>query len=151
MVVAAACYDKALELLGRRPHFRQELARKLASRRFPQAEIEATLERLESRGYLDDSKVALDLASGPLRRKGFGPRRVRAELERRGARDGAVEKALRSSFPEGELSRARAVATRWLGVRGSDQPALARHLDRKGYSQQVVLQILEELERHGTE
>ena len=146
MPAVVACYEKALRLLARRPHFRQELARKLTSRGFPRREVEAALERLEARGHLNDRRCALDLASGPLRRKGFGPRRVRAELARRGAPEKAIEEAVSSSFAEGELSRARDLAARWLGTRGRRLAALGRHLDRKGYSKQVILQVLDELE-----
>ncbi|MEE8278441.1 MAG: regulatory protein RecX [Thermoanaerobaculia bacterium] len=151
MSAPAACYPKALQLLARRPHFRQQLARKLVSRGFPQEEVEATLGRLEAQGYLDDRRCALELASGPLRRKGFGPRRVRAELERRGAEEDVIQEAVSSSFPEGELSRARDLAARWLGARSRELPALARHLDRKGYSKQVIVRVLEDLEDESSE
>ncbi len=142
----SSSYDKALRLLARRPHFRRELNRKLASRGFQAEVVEATLDRLEKQGYIDDRRCALELASGQLRRKGFGPRRVRAELERRGAAEDAVEEALSASFPEGELTRARELAARWLGSRSADPDKLARHLDRKGYSKHVILQVLEETE-----
>jgi regulatory protein len=108
--------------------------------------VEATLDRLREQGYLDDRRCALELASGQLQRKGFGPRRVRAELERRGAAEEAVEEAVAASFPEGELTRARELTARWLASRSADPDKLARHLDRKGYSKQAILQVLDELQ-----
>ncbi|MGB6641572.1 MAG: RecX family transcriptional regulator, partial [Thermoanaerobaculia bacterium] len=84
MTTTTDCYTKAQELLARRPHFRRELAVKLASRKFSPEEVETTLARLAEQGYLDDLEHAFDLARGPLQRKGFGPRRLRYELERRG-------------------------------------------------------------------
>jgi regulatory protein len=141
------CYTKAQELLARRPHFRRELAVKLASRSFSDEEIESALTRLAEQGYLDDLEHALDLARGSLQRKGYGPRRLRYELDRRGAPEKVVDEVVEAVMADGELVPARRVAARWLSRGNRDRQALARHLDRKGYSTGVILQVLEESER----
>lgn len=142
---------KALDLLTRRPHFRRELAQKLGQRGFPPDEVEPLLDRLEDLGYLDDARCAAEMVRGPLARKGYGPRRMRAELARRGAADEVVDESLAVAFPEGESEAARQVAERFLRTRKPDPAALARHLDRKGYSQGVVLELLESFEPPGAE
>ena len=146
MTTFTDCYTNAQELLARRPHFRRELAVKLASRKFSDEEIETTLARLAEQGYLDDLEHAFDLARGPLRRKGYGPRRLRHELERRGAAEEVVDAVLAAVLADGELTPARRAAERWLSRGKRDRQALARHLDRKGYSTGVILRVLEELE-----
>ena len=75
---------KAMELLAIRDHFRAELAAKLRRRGFSPAEIAAALDRCEAMGYLDDARAAGRFVEVWAARKGWGPRRIRAELERRG-------------------------------------------------------------------
>ncbi len=146
MTTTTDCYTKAQELLARRPHFRRALAVKLASRKFSDEDIETALARLAEQGYLDDQEHAFDLARGPLQRKGYGPRRLRHELERRGAPEEVVDAVLAAVLADGELTPARQAAERWVSRGKRDRQALARHLDRKGYSKGVILRVLEELE-----
>ena len=46
--------------------------------------------------------------------------------------------------PEQELEAARLAAERWRRKGSSDRAALARHLDRKGFSQNVIYRLLGE-------
>lgn len=142
------CHDKALELVARRPHFRRELDQKLSRRGFSRDEIESTLEALSQTGLLDDLAHARDLAVGPLARKDFGPRRVRAELMRRGVEEEVAERVVSEIFsePEEEFRRAREAARKQSGAPAVDDSRLGRYLDRKGYSKSVILRILEEID-----
>jgi regulatory protein len=142
------CRDKALELVGRRPHFHRELQQKLQSRGFPPDEVEEALQEMVRLGLLDDLEHAQALAAGSMSRKGFGPRRIRLELHRRGVEEDVVDTVLARVFedPEEELLRARAVAER-KGLGGQvDKDRLARHLDRKGYSKAVIVHVLRDLD-----
>ena len=143
------CRDKALELVGRRPHFHRELQQKLLSRGFPPEEVEEALQDLVRLGLLDDLEHAHGLATGSMSRKGFGPRRIRLELHRRGVEEEVVDTVVARVFadPEEELLRARAVAQRkGIGGQQIDRDRLARHLDRKGYSKAVIVRVLRELD-----
>ena len=145
--MAPSCFDKACELLARRPHFRAELARKLEQRRHDPAAIAAALQRLAELGYLDDAGCARSLA-GQLGRRGYGPARMRVELERRGAPREEAAAAVEAAFADGEESAARRAAERWLASRApgrGGRAALARHLDRKGYGSGTVLRLAREL------
>ena len=84
---------------------------------------------------------AEQLAAG----RGLGRRRVALDLARRGVEPAVVAAALGpEEWPE-ELARARDAASRWRR-RGGEQPdALARHLDRKGFSRRAIVAILQEL------
>ena len=136
------CYDKAVELLARRPHFRRELEHKLARRAFGAEEIEEACERLAGQGLLDDLECARQLAFSSLRRMGYGPLRVRAELRRKGAEEGVVDRVVAEEFGEGEFERAREVALTWLSRRELDRAKLARHLERKGYPADTIAKVL---------
>lgn len=147
------CWSKSLDLLSRRPHFRRELGSKLSRRGFPESQVEGALDRLAELGLLDDRACARDLAAGAFRRRGYGPARIRAELERKGAAEEAIDEVLASSGREDELSLARSAASRWRGgkaLRPADEgrklrEQLARHLARKGFSTGVILTVLDEL------
>ena len=141
------CYDKAAELLARRPHFRQELASKLLARSFSLEEVDLTLDRLAEQSLLDDHQNALDLTSGRFQRKGFGPRRVRAELERRGVSSDIATSVLQTVFPdrESEVEFGRKAMLKWRFSVDEDRHKVARHLERKGYSKSVILQLLDEI------
>ena len=134
------CYDKAVQLLAARPHFRAELAGKLARRGHPQEEIEAALDRLTGQGYLDDRETAARFVEGRLER-GEGRARLKAELLKRGASGEAVDGAL-ADLPEDDLPAAREAAERWARKGGTDPSALARHLARKGFSQRAIVAVL---------
>lgn len=145
--VPADCYDKAIELLARRPHFRRELGVKLLARGYDHEVTSATLDRVDDEGLIDDRQNALTLAFGAMRRKGFGPRRMRANLETKGVDPEIAAAVVEEVFPdrEAELEAARTVIERWRLSRSVDRAKAGRHLERKGYSTGVVLQVLDEL------
>ena len=152
--MTSSCFEKACDLLARRPHFRAELERKLAERGHDGEAIAATLERLQGLGYLDDAACARSLANGSLSRRGYGPLRMRAELERRGAPAAEAEEAVAAVYADGEEEPARRVAASWLSRRAAgpgSREALARHLNRKGFSAGTVLRLARELVRDGEE
>ena len=100
----ARLLDRAVRILAVRDHSEQELRRKLAApimgKNGPE-EIDATAEDYErviawchEHGYLDDSRfVARFIASRS--RKGYGPARIRQELNQKGISREATEKAMR--------------------------------------------------------
>ena len=141
----ADCYQKAIQLLARRPHFRQELASKLLAKGFDGGEVETAVARLSADGYLDDHEHALQVASGPMQRKGYGPRRIRAELEGKGVESVLVSSVLDRVFPDraSEVEAATRAIERWRPFREVDRAKAGRHLERKGYSTAVILQVLD--------
>src|SRR4051794_38472533 len=137
-------YDKAVQLLAARPHFRRELEAKLAHRGYPPEEIEAALERLAGQGYLNDNETAKAFVEGGLARGAEGRSRLKAELAKRGASSAAIDGALSELAPEDDLPAAREVAAKWSRGRKSDPQALARHLQRKGFSSRAIVVVLKE-------
>jgi regulatory protein len=140
------CYDKAVQLLGSRPHFRRELQAKLAQRGFPAGEIAEALDRLAGLGYLDDRKTAAAFVEQRLERSAEGRLRLKAELEKRGAAPEAASAAL-AELPEDDLQPALEAAERWTRLHPRGEPAvltrrLARHLARKGFSRRAIFAAL---------
>jgi regulatory protein len=134
-------YQRAVRLLAARPHFRAELAAKLAQRGCTAEETEAALDRLTAEGYLDDVRAARDFVAYRLERKAEGRLRLKAELVRRGAAEEAIAAAL-ADVPEDDLEAAQAAAAVWArGKRAPDPAALARHLARKGFSHRAIFAV----------
>lgn len=137
----ARSYDKAVQLLAVRPHFRRELEAKLRQRGFPSEDIDESLARLTDQGYLDDRAAARSFVAGRAG-KGEGVARLRAELAKRGASREAIDGALSDRTDEDDLERAREVVEAWRRKGGGDPLALARRLDRKGFSRRAIVAVL---------
>ena len=151
-MAADDCRQKALDLLARRSHFRRQLEEKLRARRFASDVIARTLDELAELGYLDDRRAAEEFATARLRRGPVGRRRMRHELERRGADPDAVERALDATYADAsDLEMAREAATRWRRRGGTDPDRLARHLDRLGFAGGSIVRVLDEARERDAE
>ncbi len=141
-----SCYDQAVKLLARRTHFRREIEEKLLRRGYPADEVAETLERLAARRYLDDAEAARQFVAGRLARSGgYGRARLAAELAARGVEGEVARQVLDDLLPEDDLPAARAEARRWAGAAGRKAPeALARRLERRGFSARAIAAVLRE-------
>jgi len=139
--------DRALRLLGSRPHFAAELRRKLL-RTHSDEEVDAALGRLAELGYVDDAGLARAEATRLRERRGLAAAGIAAELRRKGAGEEAVRAALATLPADAEDEDAVEQARRWLGKRSggrAEGAALARHLARKGYGRRAIFRVLNEL------
>jgi regulatory protein len=105
-------------LLSRRDHFRGELAEKLRRKGFDEEQLEAALDRCAEVDLLDDERLARRFAEVRSRSNGWGPRRIEAELRRRGVDRGTAETAARLS--DDELRSALTTALRRAQIRAPD-------------------------------
>lgn len=143
----AAVRRAAMDLLARREHGRAELARKLHQRGAEAELIDSTLERLSEEGLLSDERF-LESYIRSRANAGYGPLRIRDELNQRGLPRAAVERALADSpidWAENlrELwqrrfaglpadARERAKQGRFLAYRGFPHEAVSRLLRGAG-------------------
>ena len=88
-------YAKALRLLGRRDHFRAELAEKLRNKGFDDDEIERALDRLVELDLIDDERLAGRFAELRAVDRGWGRHRLEMELRKRGVDRHLAERASR--------------------------------------------------------
>ncbi len=143
MAETPTSYGKAIELLARRPHFRRELATKLSRRGYGREDLDATLDRLQSAGWLDDASLARDFARSKLARQGLGRRRLFADLLRRGVDAEIADQALDDVCPENDTELAEQSARGWWARRPSgESAALARYLERRGFSRRAIFAAL---------
>ena len=136
------CYNKALDLLSRRGHFRKELQFKLRRRDYEEEEVEAALQKLADRGFLDDGTLARDYVEGRLRRRPMGRLRLIAELRERGVDDLAIDEALAEYSEEKESELAAEAAAAWRRKRAGKPEALARHLASRGFPSYLIAELV---------
>lgn len=80
-------------MLARRDHSTVELSRKLQRKDFNQADIDAVLSALSQEGLLNDQRFTESYIHYR-RSKGYGPNRIRAELQERGIAEDLIEHTL---------------------------------------------------------
>ncbi len=139
--------EQAVRLLSSRSHFRMEIERKLALRGYEEEEIERTSRRLVELRYLDDERTARELAAVRLRRGPLGARRLKADLVARGAGQDLADEVVSEVVPRDDSELAAEAARAWRGRGG--RPALARYLERRGFSGRGILRALETLPAGG--
>lgn len=136
---ARRALGKALQLLARREHTREELRRKLLDRGFEAGEVELALGRLQEMGYLNDAELAQRLALR-LSERGWGRRRLRWYLRRHGVPEEALQRALGGLASEEELAR-RALRRRF-GTGPFSSRRAASFLQRQGFDWTVIRRLL---------
>jgi regulatory protein len=136
---AAELKIRALRLLARREHSRDELARKLS----PYAEspeiLEGVLRDLESGKQLSNERFA-GIRAHWLARK-YGAAKIRQDLKAKGVENELVERI----SAEGELERAQAILARKYRVPATtpeERARRARFLQGRGFSSDVIHRLV---------
>lgn len=139
-------------LLAARDRSRSGLARLLATKGFAPTEVKAAIDRLIEQGYLDDRRFAAAWARSRFRLKPMGPLRLRRELEAKGVDERLIREVLKDIYEHGEKEAARrALASRAIRPRpfspASRRGHLARFLQSRGFSSEVIWPLLREEQR----
>ena len=136
--------QRALGLLVRREHSRQELTRKLVARGIPEDEALGAVARMSEAGWQDDNRFACSLARTRAA-AGYGPLWIRSELAAHGLAGAVVEQAFAALAESGDddwTTRARDLLHRRHGTRGQLSLALQRKaadlLLRRGFGGDTV-------------
>ncbi|MGI8560825.1 MAG: regulatory protein RecX [Luteimonas sp.] len=135
--------QRALGLLVRREHSRQELTRKLTARGVGEQDAGAVVDRMAKDGWQDDGRFAAALARSRAA-GGYGPLRIRAELGMHGIAPELVVKAFASLAEAGEddwQANARDLVRRRYGGQPGDlqtRRKAADFLARRGFDGETV-------------
>ncbi|MFV8782038.1 regulatory protein RecX [Microbulbifer sp. SA54] len=151
-----ALFTAAIDLLSRREHSCHELRQKLVSK-FPDADFESVLERLQALNYQSDQRFAEVFARSRVQR-GQGPLRIRQELQLRGIGNSLVQESMEQLAQEVDwfelaadqlLRKFRRPVSDAL-PRDQQQKERARrqrYLAYRGFSGDAVRYAIEELDR----
>jgi len=141
----APAMEVALGALARRARSAAEIDAFLRRKGYGATDIAGVVARLKELGYVDDAQYALSLATRLAAERGWGPRRVREELARRGVTGEIVEAALERAAEEGagpaaSLDRALEKLIRRHGVprERREQNRIRAALLRRGFSPEDV-------------
>ncbi|MCC7003580.1 MAG: regulatory protein RecX [Gemmatimonadaceae bacterium] len=145
---ATECYDKAAAALARKGRPRRDLERYLKQRDHAAHDISWACDRLAQLGLLDDAAFARAFVDGPARSRGYGTRRVVAELRRRGVESGLVDRVIGArgeDAAEVEQDALAAAAARRARSLRSLEPAVAQRrltawLVRRGFGPGAAVQ-----------
>ena len=135
---------KALKMLDRRDYSRRELTKKLLEKGVAEADAAAAVERLTELGLVDDRRYAA-LVVRHYAAKGYGIRRVRQELQRRGISREDQEAAL-EAMPVQDETLLRLLERKLGG--DFDRAAVKKAADamaRRGYGWEEISAALEQL------
>lgn len=133
-----------MDLLARREHGRAELARKLRQRGASPEMIEPELDRLADEGLLNEARY-LESFIRFRSNSGYGPTRIREELNQRGLPRGDVEQALRESEIDWSERLTDVWQRKFSGERPADPKLRAkqmRFLVYRGFSMEMVGRLL---------
>ena len=132
---------RAMRLLARREHSREELRRKLAAKAQEGEDIDTTLDDLCREGWLSDSRYAEQAIRAKSRR--FGRRMLEHRLREKGVSEEAIAQAFRSAGEEGASSLDRVWGSRFRAPPSDDREKArqVRFLQARGFG-------LEEIFRH---
>ncbi len=135
----------ALRLLARREHSRQELILKLRQRQTPESIIDLVLDDYEHEGWLSDERFA-DVYGRQRRDLGYGPVRIRSELQQRGVK---LWPDCLSCMTEADWvalaakARQKKFGLTYIGDDWTEKARQARFLGQRGYSSDQIEQALE--------
>ena len=147
-------YSYAVKLLGQQMRTAAEVKRLLRRRAEPgdagETSINAVVERLKDRKYLNDSSYAQDYAKLRQENASFGKRRVQQDLIRKGVHATVIGEVLDAAYEtvnEEELAR-RHLERKRVKKPTSDKEAarVARMLMRAGFGPGVIFRILKNWE-----
>ncbi|MCZ8093770.1 MAG: recombination regulator RecX [Acidovorax sp.] len=129
---------RALRLLSQREHSRSELLRKLSPHVQEGEDLDAVLDDLQSKDFINEARVVESVLH---RRAGrLGAARIRQELQSKGLGAEAVQGAV-AQLQGSELERAREVWRRKFGEPATDPQTRAKHMRfllTRGFSGDVV-------------
>ena len=135
-----------MRFLGRRDYGREELARKLRRREFPEELIAQVLAGYEEAGYIVDARFAGEQGA-ILARKCWGPRQIAHKLRARGIDEATVEQALveivgEVDFGERAAARLHARFGEPRELTDKEQRRAFRHLTYRGYPPAMIRRLL---------
>jgi regulatory protein len=140
--------QQAFRLLAYRSQTSSELRDRLQRRGYTSTIIDEVLRQLESDGYIDDRKVALEWARYRLQAKPLGRRRLAWELQRRGVPSESLEEVLSDVYSEfDEVTLAEQAARKRLGSKElphspRERQRYARYLLSLGFGADTVAAAL---------
>lgn len=143
--------EKAMRLIGLRPHSKAELSAKLVKSQIPAAIAADVLEKLTASGLLNDEDFAWRYARAILKRKRIGERQLRQRLALKGITTDQIDAIVRELYPEeAQLKSALELARKKKrAYRTADEKEMRRkitaYLIQRGFSSDITRKVVKQL------
>jgi regulatory protein len=133
---------RAMRLLARREHSRDELRRKLARIASEGEDVDGVVEKLAQKGWLSDARYAEQAVRAKARR--FGPLKVAHELRAKGVADETIAAAFRAAGVDGCADIQRVWKSRFSTLPENDRERArqVRFLQGRGFGLDDILKFL---------
>ena len=139
------CRKKAIRMLARREYSVYELSLKLRKKGVEAQVCDAVLAALVSENLLSDRRYAESYLSAKIY-KGYGPTRIRLELEQNGVHRATIDDV----FAEAQVEWQEQLRQQHLKKYGDSEPAnykewvkRARYFNNRGFSSELIQSVLE--------
>jgi len=139
--------SRALRLLARREHSREELKRKLEPHGAEGEDLEALLDELVKRGWLSDVRYAEQSIRAKARR--FGPLKLAQQLRARGVDEETIARGFRAAAGDGVSSMESVWRSRFHAPAPDvrERARQARFLQGRGFALDDVMRFLRSMEK----
>jgi len=133
---------RAMRLLARREHSRDELRRKLARIASEGEDVDGVVEKLAQKGWLSDARYAEQAVRAKARR--FGPLKVARELRAKGVADETIAAAFQAAGVDGCADIQRVWKSRFSTLPENDRERArqVRFLQGRGFGLDDILKFL---------
>jgi regulatory protein len=137
---------RALRLLARREHSREELRRKLAAHAEEGEDVAVLLDDLAASGWLSDARFAEQAARAKARR--FGPLKVAHFLKARGIADEIIAAGVKAAGVDGAASIEAIWRSRFRDLPADEREKArqVRFLQGRGFPLDEIFRFLKQLE-----
>ena len=143
--------NSALRILTPRDHSKYELVKKLKQRGFSREDIDAAISSCERFDYINDERTA-QVYIRQLKRKGYGKKRIRLELNKKGLKGTRIQSILDQSVSEtDEQESAERILKKNINrfKREKDpfkrRDKIYRFLHARGFSQGVIAETIKRI------
>lgn len=92
-------FKRCLDYLAYRPRTEREIRIRLTDLDVPESVAERVMDRLNELSFLDDARFARQFAASRARSRGYGPRRIEADLRRKGIDARTAREAVSDACP----------------------------------------------------
>ena len=141
--------NSALRILTGRDHSKYELTRKLKQRGFKQQDIEKAVSECIRLDYINDERTAR-VYIRQLIRKGYGVKRIRHDMDKKGLRGKQVQNKLSETFSDAD-EHDSAVRVLKKNIRRFERESdpkkrrdkIFRFFYARGFSQEIIRKVLE--------
>jgi len=139
--------DYAVRYLGYAQRTRKQLRDKMVAKEFSDEAIEAVVQLLTEKGYLNDVAFARNYINSKTQYNNYGRRRIVVGLLQKGIGKEDIQAAYGEDDNADEIEAAKRALAKRVAKKGSDdRQKLMAFLMRRGFSYDVVKRAMESLE-----